>query len=101
MAQEHKLVEMAYQKWEPIKNIHILGKSSAERLPIFSLVIEHPESKRFLHHNFVSSLLNDMFGIQARGGCACAGPYAEVCIFSFMNQLLYFVYDVTNFYNFI
>ena len=31
----------------------------------------------FLHHNFVCSLLNDLFGIQARGGCACAGPYAQ------------------------
>ena len=73
-----QLVEMAYAKWDPIPNLHILGKSAAERLPIFSLVFEHPETKRFLHHNFVSSLLNDLFGIQARGGCACAGPYAEV-----------------------
>lgn len=30
-----------------------------------------------LHHNFVSVLLNDLYGIQARGGCACAGPYAQ------------------------
>ncbi|VEL31315.1 unnamed protein product [Protopolystoma xenopodis] len=30
----------------------------------------------FLHHNFVATLLNDMFGVQARAGCACAGPYA-------------------------
>ena len=32
----------------------------------------------FLHHNYVCALLNDVFGIQARGGCACAGPYAQV-----------------------
>jgi selenocysteine lyase/cysteine desulfurase len=32
---------------------------------------------RYLHHNFVAALLNDMFGVQARGGCACAGPYAQ------------------------
>lgn len=30
---------------------------------------------RFLHHNFVCALLNDLFGIQARAGCQCAGPY--------------------------
>jgi hypothetical protein len=30
---------------------------------------------RFLHHNFVVALLNDLFGIQSRGGCSCAGPY--------------------------
>ena len=30
-----------------------------------------------LHHNFVVALLNDLFGIQARGGCSCAGPYGH------------------------
>jgi hypothetical protein len=34
-------------------------------------------SGRFLHHNLVVSLLNDLFGIQARGGCSCAGPYGH------------------------
>ena len=28
----------------------------------------------YLHHNFVVALLNDLFGIQTRGGCSCAGP---------------------------
>ena len=32
---------------------------------------------RYLHHNFVVALLNDLFGIQARGGCSCAGPYGH------------------------
>lgn len=32
-------------------------------------------SCRYLHHNFVCALLNDLFGIQARAGCQCAGPY--------------------------
>ena len=40
-------------------------------------MIEHPETRLYLHHNFVSAVLNDLFGIQARGGCACAGPYAQ------------------------
>jgi hypothetical protein len=30
-----------------------------------------------LHHHFVVALLNDLFGIQARGGCSCAGPYGH------------------------
>mmetsp|Transcript_6281 Transcript_6281/g.6788 ORF Transcript_6281/g.6788 Transcript_6281/m.6788 type:complete len:697 (+) Transcript_6281:90-2180(+) len=30
-----------------------------------------------LHYNFVIALLNDVYGIQGRGGCSCAGPYAE------------------------
>ncbi|KAF4656752.1 hypothetical protein FOL47_008756 [Perkinsus chesapeaki] len=34
----------------------------------------------YLHYNFVGALLNDLFGIQARGGCACAGPYGEAIL---------------------
>ena len=34
-------------------------------------------SRRYLHHNFVVALLNDLFGIQSRGGCSCAGPYGH------------------------
>ncbi|EER13221.1 hypothetical protein Pmar_PMAR010831, partial [Perkinsus marinus ATCC 50983] len=34
----------------------------------------------YLHYNFVAAVLNDLFGIQARGGCACAGPYAETIL---------------------
>ncbi|CEG47580.1 hypothetical protein F444_17437, partial [Plasmopara halstedii] len=45
-----------------------------DQLPIFSMMIRFDD--RFLHHNFVCALLNDLFGIQARGGCQCAGPYA-------------------------
>jgi len=28
-----------------------------------------------LHYNFVAAILNDVYGIQGRGGCSCAGPY--------------------------
>jgi selenocysteine lyase/cysteine desulfurase len=28
----------------------------------------------------VTRLLNDLFGIQARGGCACAGPYGHALL---------------------
>uniref|UniRef100_A0A2N9F5K1 Aminotransferase class V domain-containing protein n=1 Tax=Fagus sylvatica TaxID=28930 RepID=A0A2N9F5K1_FAGSY len=33
-----------------------------------------------LHGPFVAKLLNDLFGIQARGGCACAGPYGHTLL---------------------
>jgi selenocysteine lyase/cysteine desulfurase len=26
------------------------------------------------------ALLNDLFGIQSRGGCACAGPYGQALL---------------------
>ena len=43
---------------------------------IVSFVVRAP-SGRYLHHNFVVALLNDLFGIQSRGGCSCAGPYGH------------------------
>jgi hypothetical protein len=36
--------------------------------------------ERLLHHNFVVALLNDLFGIQSRGGCSCAGPYGHTLL---------------------
>jgi hypothetical protein len=45
-------------------------------LSIISLVVRAPTGK-YLHHNFVVALLNDLFGVQARGGCSCAGPYGH------------------------
>ena len=55
--------------------ISILGNPDAPRLSIVSFVVRHREGH--LHHNYVVALLNDLFGIQARGGCSCAGPYGH------------------------
>ena len=74
MKREDDLVKRAYSKWLNVPEIVILGSTQAPRLSIFSFLIRHPVTGYFLHHNFVSTLLNDLFGIQARGGCACAGP---------------------------
>ncbi|KAJ0393070.1 hypothetical protein ATCC90586_003415 [Pythium insidiosum] len=54
--------------------IVVLGRDDVEQLPVFSFLIRCGD--RFLHYNFVCALLNDLFGIQTRGGCQCAGPYA-------------------------
>ena len=62
--------------WEKVTNIEILGNLGAERLSIVSFVVRAP-SGRYLHHNFVVAVLNDLFGIQSRGGCSCAGPYGH------------------------
>ena len=61
--------------WQGIEAITILGSAIAPKLCIFSFLIAHQGG--YLHYNFVVALLNDLFGIQARGGCSCAGPYAE------------------------
>ncbi len=55
------------------KNLKLLGSPTARRVPIFSFIIEHKQTERFLHHKFTASLLNDLFGLQTRAGCACAG----------------------------
>lgn len=73
---ERALTDRALRAWQINPRITILGNPKVERLAIFSLVLGSP-SGRHLHHNFAVALLNDLFGIQARGGCACAGPYGH------------------------
>jgi selenocysteine lyase/cysteine desulfurase len=74
-ASEERLWQRAIQRWSRHPNIEVLGNPRARRLSIVSLRIRH--GQRYLHHNFVVALLNDLFGIQARGGCSCAGPYGH------------------------
>ena len=72
---ERDFVRRAIASWELNSNIDVLGSHDADRLSIVSFVIRHGD--QFLHHNYVVALLNDLFGIQARGGCSCAGPYGH------------------------
>ncbi len=72
---ERRFVKQAIERWQANPNIEILGNPEADRLSIVSFLIRH--EGQFLHHNFVVALLNDLFGIQARGGCSCAGPYGH------------------------
>ncbi len=74
-AVEHDLVTRAIQRWSAHPQLQILGNPKAWRLSIVSFVVRHGE--RYLHHEFVVALLNDLFGIQSRGGCSCAGPYGH------------------------
>ena len=72
---EESFIDRAIASWSANPNIKILGNPNAERLSIVSFVVRH--GGRYLHHNFVVALLNDLFGIQSRGGCSCAGPYGH------------------------
>jgi selenocysteine lyase/cysteine desulfurase len=74
-ALERSFIRRAVASWGANPNIELLGNLEAERLSIVSFVVRH--GPRYLHHNFVVALLNDLFGIQARGGCSCAGPYGH------------------------
>jgi selenocysteine lyase/cysteine desulfurase len=72
---EESFIRRAIDSWASNPNIEILGNRKADRLSIVSFVVRHAD--RYLHHNFVVALLNDLFGIQSRGGCSCAGPYGH------------------------
>ena len=63
--------------WAAVKGLEVLGNSDADnRLPIFSFRI-HDQTGRPVNHGAFTRFLSDHFGIQARGGCACAGPYGH------------------------
>jgi selenocysteine lyase/cysteine desulfurase len=70
---EHDLARRALRSWAANPQIEILGNPELERLAIVSLGLRHPAG--LLHSNFVVAVLSDLFGIQARSGCFCAGPY--------------------------
>ena len=69
--QEKKLLKLAFSEMKNIPNLHILADNIEDRLGIISFYIEN------IHYNLVVKLLNDKFGIQARGGCSCAGTYGH------------------------
>jgi len=73
---EESFIRRAIERWTRNPNIEVLGDHEHERLSIVSFVIRC-EGGRYLHHNYVVALLNDLFGIQSRGGCSCAGPYGH------------------------
>ena len=74
---EHELTERALKSWGKDENIEILGNPDpTQRVGIISFNIKNPKGS-YLHHKFVTALLNDLFGIQSRAGCSCAGPYGH------------------------
>ncbi|XP_037489255.1 probable cysteine desulfurase [Triticum dicoccoides] len=101
---ERVFSEVAMERLAHNPNVRVLGNTSVHRLPIFSFLIypsvivtkkpfddfgepscdkslETMRRKQLpLHGRFVTRLLNDLFGIQARGGCACAGPYGHILL---------------------
>jgi selenocysteine lyase/cysteine desulfurase len=79
-SREDKLVDKFFQRFRNHKTLFILGSTTVPRLAIFSFLIYVESVDKYLHHNFICVLLNDLFGIQVRSGCSCAGPYVLVRI---------------------
>jgi selenocysteine lyase/cysteine desulfurase len=74
-AREQRFLRRALDRWRANPNLELLGNLEVPRLPIVSFRVRHGD--RHLHHELVVAMLNDLFGIQARGGCSCAGPYGH------------------------
>jgi selenocysteine lyase/cysteine desulfurase len=60
-----------FPKLRKIDGIKILADNEANRLPVFSFY--HPN----IHYNLIVKILSDYYGVQVRGGCACAGTYGH------------------------
>ncbi|GGG20603.1 aminotransferase class V [Rhizobium wenxiniae] len=70
------LAKRAFTAWKDVPNLELLGLSEPQRLPIFSFRVKDGKGG-YIHQQLVTRMLSDRFGIQARGGCACAGPYVH------------------------
>ncbi|TDL81469.1 aminotransferase class V-fold PLP-dependent enzyme [Palleronia sediminis] len=75
-ARQTELRQRALEVWARNDRIELLGIPDAAALPIFSFRVRDGQG-RLVHHQFFTRLLSDLTGVQARGGCACAGPYGH------------------------
>lgn len=70
-AREKQITHRFFSGIQKIKGIQLLAEDVSERLPVFSFYHEK------IHYNLFVKLLSDRYGIQCRGGCACAGTYGH------------------------
>lgn len=68
---EKELIDIAFSELGAIDRLHILADNIKDRLGVFSFYVDG------VHHNLITKLLNDRYGIQVRGGCSCAGTYGH------------------------
>lgn len=74
---EQQWLDKAFDAWQNHPRIEILGDQDPKnRVGIVSFNIKTASGK-YLHPKFITVLLNDLFGIQSRAGCSCAGPYGH------------------------
>ncbi len=68
---EQELLKLAFNRLDEIKELKILADNVRERLGVISFYVEN------IHYNLLVQILNDKYGLQTRGGCACAGTYGH------------------------
>lgn len=74
LQREEELLNIIFKRLPKVPGIELLEGQNANRLGVISFII------RGTHFNLVVKLLNDRFGIQTRGGCACAGTYGHILL---------------------
>ena len=80
LKKEEEINQKIYNKLKNIKNLHILSDfdNKTPHIPIYSFLISF--KGKFFHPNYISALLNDIFGIQSRPGCSCASTYGQLLL---------------------
>lgn len=74
LRREEELLQRVFFRFSEMKNVTVLQGDQKNRLGIFSFMVTGA------HYNLIVRLLNDRFGIQARGGCSCAGTYGHLLL---------------------
>jgi len=74
LRREDELLEIIFSRLRRMRNIEVLESQNEVRLGVISFIV------KAAHYNLVVKLLNDRFGIQTRGGCACAGTYGHILL---------------------
>jgi selenocysteine lyase/cysteine desulfurase len=71
LQREEELLKIAFDRLAQMPDVVVLQGNTKKRLGIISFIVKGA------HYNLIVKLLNDKFGIQARGGCSCAGTYGH------------------------
>jgi selenocysteine lyase/cysteine desulfurase len=71
LKREEELLKIAFTELRKIPHLHILADNVEHRLGIVSFYIDK------IHYNLIVRVLSDRYGVQVRGGCACAGTYGH------------------------
>ena len=74
LKREEEILQLIFDRFAEIKNVEILESKNKTRLGIISFIVIGA------HYNLVVKILNNRFGIQARGGCSCAGTYGHMLL---------------------
>jgi selenocysteine lyase/cysteine desulfurase len=75
LKREEELLDIVFTHFDNMgSKVHVLANQHRHRLGVFSFYVED------IHYNLFVKLLNDKFGIQTRGGCACAGTYGHILL---------------------